>query len=150
MKTRFITFLLIFLFILPAFAPWFSHGAIHALHDQHQSHHAANTSANSADRRDRVFDGYKKPTQNIVHHPETLDAVTYFRDYLHSDLQRPDRVVLKAPAQEFQDFDFELAVSFVQQQGYELAFIQERVPPDWQSLRPSHTPLYLSTQRLRI
>lgn len=150
MKTRLINSLLVVLLVLPAFAPWIPHEAVHALHDQHQSHHANNASADGTESHKRAALGHKEQTLGIVHHPVSLDAVTYFQDYLHTDLQRRVRVVLKAPAREFQDADLELASGLLQPQRHQLASVIKRAPPDWRSSRPSHTPLYLSTQRLRI
>ncbi|MBT8004230.1 MAG: hypothetical protein HN578_15065 [Rhodospirillales bacterium] len=148
MKSRFIKILLVLLLILPAFAPWFPHEMIHALHDQHQSHHANKAYADGAEKHHQSKLVHKE--QQTPHHPLRLDAVAYFDDYLHSDLQRPDLVVFKAPVRTFLDIDFELAFGFSLEQRSNLAANKNRAPPDWLSARLSHTPLYLSTQRLRI
>ena len=150
MKKSFITYLLVFQFLIPTLAPWFPHGALHAIHDQHQSHHAESTHADKFGLQDRAKRGNGQLAHIGDHHPVNLDAVTYFRDYLHVDLQAPATIALVAPAQEYQDFDFEPGFGLLSQQRYELASIKIHAPPDWRASELNQLPLYLSTQRFRI
>jgi|GEM_PF-804622 hypothetical protein len=134
------------LIILPAFTPWMPHGAVHALHDHQATHHSAKDHGHGHEGHDHR----DAETQASNHHPISFDAITYFSDYLHVDLQNPDQVALKAPAPDTHDIDF-LAVAVIEpSHRYELASVQSRAPPDWRRLKPENTPLYLSTQRLRI
>ncbi len=136
---------LITLLVLPAFAPLLPHGTAHALHDHQAEHHGVQSHGHSHEEHD-----HKTQTQEVVHHPISFDVVTYFNDYLHVDLQNPDQVVFKAPAPDTYDIDFTVAAVLEPQHRYELTSVQSRAPPDWRRLKTNKTPLYLSTQRLRI
>jgi hypothetical protein len=136
---------LITLLVLPAFAPLLPHGAAHAFHDHQAQHHGVQNHGHAHEEHD-----HKAQTQEVAHHPINLDVVTYFSDYLHVDLQSPDQVVLKAPTPDSQDTLLILPADIEPQHRYELASAQSRAPPDWRRYRPENTPLYLSTQRLRI
>jgi len=142
MKNAFFS-VLITLLVLPAFAPLLPHGAAHALHEHQAEHHGVQSHGHSHEEHD-----HKAQPQEVAHHPISFDVVTYFSDYLHVDLQSPDHITLTAPAQG--DQDFALTASLSPQHRYELTSVQSRAPPDWRRHRPDNTPLYLSTQRLRI
>ena len=144
MKNGLLT-ILIMLFALPAFTPWLSHGAVHALHDHQAKHHGAESHGHG-------HEGHNHDTvsEQAVHHPIQFDAVSYFSDYLHVDLQSPEQTVLKAPALDTHNIDYTLADVVSLAPRYELASVQSRAPPDMRRVRPDKTPLYLSTQRLRI
>ncbi len=144
MKNGFLSFLIL-LFVLPAFTPWLPHGAVHALHDHQAKHHGEEHHGHGHEGHDHA-----EKSEQAVHHPIHFDAVTYFSDYLHVDLQSPEQTVLKAPALDTHDIDYALAVITNPMPRYELASFQSRAPPDTRRLRPDKTPLYLSTQRLRI
>ena len=150
MKKSFITYLLVFQFLLPTLAPWLPHGALHAIHDQHQSHHGDSTPADKFGLQDHAKRGHGQLAHIGDHHPVKLDAVTYFQDYLHVDLQAPAPATLVAPIHEYQDFDFDPAFGLLTQRRYELASIKIHAPPDWRASGPNQLPLYLSTQRFRI
>lgn len=145
MKNSFLTILIMF-FVLPAFTPWLPHGAAHALHDHQAKHHGAE------ENHSHGYEGHEHHAENeqAVHHPIHFDAVTYFSDYLHVDLQSPEQTVLKAPALDTHDIDYPLVAAINPMPRYELASVQSRAPPDMRRLRPDKTPIYLSTQRLRI
>lgn len=133
------------LFVLPAFTPLLPHGAVHALHDHHATHH-------SKDHQDHGHHEHEHASheQTEVHHPIHFDVVTYFSDYLHVDLQSPQQTILKAPALDPYDIDYTITAAINPMLRYELDSVQSRAPPDTRRLRPDKTPLYLSTQRLRI
>ena len=145
MKNGILSFL-IFLFVLPAFTPWLPHGAVHALHDHQAQHHGVE----SQDGHGHEAHEHDDDNKQVVHHPIQFDAVTYFSDYLHVELQNPEQVVLKAPALDTYNINYTLAAVIAPAQHYELASAQSRAPPDARRLRPDKRPLYLSTQRLRI
>lgn len=145
MKNGFLT-ILIMLFVLPAFTPWLPHGAVHALHDYQAKHHGEESHSHGHEGHDHNAE----TEQAAVHHPIQFDAITYFSDYLHVDLQSPEQTVLKTPTPDTHDIDYPLAAVINPIQRYELASVQSRAPPDTRRLRPDKTPLYLSTQRLRI
>jgi|TARA_R110000868_G_scaffold49101_3_gene158528 hypothetical protein len=135
---------LIALFVLPAFTPLMPHDGIHALHD----HHSVQTHAHVHDHAAQGSDD--KKTQVSDHHPIRFDAVSYFNDYLHVDLQNSEKIILKAPAPGSQNVKFTTFAAFVSAQRYQRNSVQSRAPPNWQRLKPKNTPVYLSTQRLRI
>ena len=138
---------LIALFVFPAFTPLMPHEGIHALHDYQTDHHSAKSHGHE---HDHAAQDHDTKTQVSDHHPIHFDAATYFSDYLHVDLQSPEQVVLKAPALDSYDIEFTVVAAFEPSHWYELASVQSRAPPDWRRFRPENTPLYLSTQRLRI
>lgn len=57
---------------------------------------------------------------------------------------------IKAPALDTYDIDYTIPAAINPMPHYELASVQSSAPPDARRLRPDKTPLYLSTQRLRI
>ena len=131
---------------MPALSGWLPHGAVHALHD-HQSQHHSTEKSHDHGHEGHGHDGV---SQEAVHHPIHFDAVTYFNDYLHVDLQNPEQTVLKSPVFETQDTDYTLANVTNISLRQELIAVQSRAPPDMLRPWPSKTPLYLSTQRIRI
>jgi hypothetical protein len=139
MKFLFFNLLAVFI-MLPAFTPWLSHEAAHALHD-HQSHTV----------EDHVHDPHDHSVkqQEVIHHPIHVDVISYFRQYLNIELHVSPKIVLNTPVQDTGNIDF-VSVVDAWQSGYGLTVIRSRAPPDTLRLRPGSTPLYLSTQRLRI
>lgn len=137
--------LLILFLVLPAVTPWLPHESTHALHDHQAKHHGEQ-------RHSHVHHGHenKAESEQPVHQPIHIDAVTYFSDYLHVDLQNPQQAFLKAPSPDAQDMDYTLVALIDPIPLYQLAAVQSRAPPDIRRMRPDKTPLYLSTQRLRI
>lgn len=139
--------ILVMLFVLPAFTPWLSHGAVHALHDHHATHHGANHQDHGHDHTEHDHDVVSEKT---VHHTIHFDAATYFSDYLHVDLQSTEQIALKVPAFDVYDIDNIIMAASTQPLGYEWAAVQVRAPPDVSSFRADKAPIYLSTLRLRI
>ena len=144
MKNGFLA-ILITLFVLPAFTPWLSHNAAHNFHEHQAKHHVKETHNHGF-----VGHNHHSDSEQAVHHPIHFDAVTYFSDYLHVDLQSPEQTVLKAPIFDIYDIDFLPVARLAPMARYELDSVQSRAPPDAYRLRPDKTPVYLSTQRLRI
>jgi hypothetical protein len=142
MKNGFLI-ILTFLLLLPAFSPWLPHGAVHVLQDHQTKHHGADTHGHSHGEHEAV----KK--QSLEHYIQ-FDAVSYFSDFLHVDLQSPDQSVLKTPAFDTHDIDYAIVAVVSSMARYELSYVRSRAPPDNYGLRPDKTPVYLSTQRLRI
>lgn len=91
---------------MPALSGWLPHGAVHALHD-HQSQHHSTEKSHDHGHEGHGHDGV---SQEAVHHTIHFDAVTYFNDYLHVDLQNPEQTVLKSPVFETQDTDYTLTI----------------------------------------
>lgn len=144
MKNGFLT-ILIMLFALPAFTPWLPHGSVHALHDHQTEHHQVESHGHLHDSHD-----HGTQTQVSSHHPINLDAVSYYSDFLHVDLKSPEQIILKAPTLDTQDIDYTFTAVIKPTPRYQLASVQSRAPPDTRRHSPDKTPLYLSTQRLRI
>lgn len=151
MKNLLLSFMLV-LMALPAALPWMPHGAAHALHDQHATHHEDKCFSQKTYPHDHkhLASGHANHAEKSAHHAIAVDIVTYFNDYLHVDLQSPDQTAFAAPSQHALDMDFDEATGFFLPQRFELAFVQNRAPPVWQSAPLNHTPIYLSTQRIRI
>jgi hypothetical protein len=137
------------LIILPAFLPWMPHTAAKALHIQQEAHHQNKNTIHAHGHNHHAAPADHGSEQSVSHGFHA-DIITYFNDYLHVDLQNPDQVVLKAPTPDTYDIEFTVAAAIEPQNRYELASVQSRAPPDWRTLRPENTPLYLSTLRLRI
>lgn len=138
MKNIFLS-ILIALFVLPAFTPWMPHGVIHAFHDHQTAHHGLEENNKGIEN------------QQAFHHPIQFDAVTYFSDYLHVELQNPDQIQVKKPIFDTQSIDFSLTAVLINPlPHYEMASLHSRVPPDWRRHKSNNIPLYISTQRLRI
>lgn len=115
--------LLIAIFILPVFGHFVPQNIAHALHDHSKSHH----------------------------HPQDHhegDTIGSLGDYLHIELQSPERVTLKSPVLEILDSDFSFKEILSDQASGSVSMAQAREPPNRR--RQDNTPLYLSTQRLRI
>jgi len=143
---------LISLLLLPAFLQWLPHDLMHALHDQHISHQKKGNLAGEIHTHNSAPHDHKTHARKSAHHVINLDAPTYFSEYLHVDLQSPGQLVFKGLVQTASAIDFILADDRLTHQQLRLASPQNRGPPPdygWRTLRPN-TPLYLTTQRLRI
>jgi hypothetical protein len=138
--------LLIALLILPALVPWMPHGVVHAMQDYQKSHHQTNSQIETTNHDHANI----KHTQASGHHPIHLDAVTYFSDFLHVDLQTPEQIALKSPNVDSHDFDFPVIADLQITLNYKPDNTHSRAPPDWRHFRPDNIPPYSSTQRIRI
>lgn len=147
MKNAFYS-ILITLFVLPAFVPWLSQCAIHALHDHQEIHHQSH--AVSQNEHNHDSHNYDTETQARNHHSINLDIVSFYTDFLHVDLQKTEQLSFNVSTTDLLDFDYTVIKTVPIPNAYELAFAQSREPPDWRWYEPNKTPLYLSTQRLRI
>lgn len=142
--------ILMTLLVLPAFTPWLSHGVVHALHDHQESHHQSYaTNETDHEHRHDAHD-HDIQTQATNHHPISLDAVSFYSDFLHVDLQKVNQFTFNAPVPDFQDFDYTISKALPLPNLYELALVQSRAPPDWRRLHSEQLSHYLLTQRLRI
>ena len=124
---------------LPAIMPTFSHGSIHGFHNHDQSHHGSFKA-----------DVHSHEIEQSFEHPVHFDITTYYSDYLHVDLKTQHQFMLQAPTLDIQDIDLAITADIKPLSRYEIASVQARAPPDWQRPLSGNTPLYLSTQRLRI
>lgn len=141
MKKTLATFLVL-IFMLPTFGPWMPHVALQALHIQQEKHHGG-----SADHHEHHDHDVKASALHSIH----FDVVTYFNDYLHVDLKGADQTALNAPVQDAQTIDYFLVADIVPPSFSPSMNKQSRAPPDY-DWRMSYgaTPVYFSTQRLRI
>lgn len=135
---------LLLLMVMPAFTPWLPHGAVHALHDHQTQHHGVE------ENHGHGHEGHDHESKQIVHHAIQFDAASYFSDYLHVELQSPEQLTFEAPTLDTYDIDYTITEVINPIPSYGLISVQSRGPPDARRLRPDKTPLYLSTQRLRI
>lgn len=141
-----LSLLLIALMVMPAFASSLPHDVVHALHVQQVEHRLVG----SHDHSHQHSHDSTTETQANNHHPIHFDVTTYFSDYLNVDLQRADQGVLIDTEFDIDDIDFTLLPFVKSYQHDDLASNKSRAPPDWRKFRPTKTPPYLSTQRLRI
>ena len=140
---KIISLLLTLMLILPAFAPLLPHEAVHVLQDSHASAH------HNADHHGHHHHEHKDHHQVYAQYSLPLDIVTYFKDYLHVDLKKPEHTNLNLDVSSEQDLDQSL--NFVTYSKlHQTLNINSRAPPDNNRLWPDSIPLYLSTQRLRI
>lgn len=144
-----IRLVLVFVLMVPAFAPLLSHDAVHALHD-HQARHHGEQQAHEHHGGHAAPDHAQQDEQQSARYSNHFDAATYFSDYLHVDLQNPAKVLLKAPVLDAQDFDHPVPAVLNLMPRYAYASVQSRAPPDMRISLSGKTPVYLSTQRLRI
>lgn len=135
---------------MPALLPWLPHGSMHALHNHQEKHSQNRSQLGVVHGHAHLAHDHKQQTSTSEHHPITLDVSAYFSDYLHVDLQHRNRDDLTASTQDSEKFDYTLTTDLLPQPRYELASVQNHPPPDRQKLRAENTPLFLSTQRLRI
>lgn len=140
---RSVSVLLTFMLVMPAFAPWVSHGAMHALHDSHIAAHHGSDQHNH-----HSYEHHYQHKADLLHSLH-LDFVSYFKDYLHVDLSKPEHGGIDFASADLQDFDPPLDIAFYSKLSRSISF-HSRAPPDYSELWPAKLPLYLSTQRLRI
>lgn len=141
---------MVLMLVVPAFAPWLTHEAIHAMHAVHDSHLAGHHNSGQHSHDYHNHDHKHLPLPQLdIHHPIRLDFVSYFQDYLHVDLKKPEQDRFRLQILDSDNFDLPLSIT-VYPKYFELAVIQSRSPPLYQSRGPVHIPIYLSTQRLRI
>lgn len=144
MKNMIVTLLALFI-MLPAFAPWFPHSTLHSLHDNRSRHHIEESHNHGHEGH-----SHSASYEQEIHHPLHFDIVTYFSDYLHVDLQNPEYAALKVDTQDHEGADYIIAkTSPLLAQPIALSQ-NTRAPPDAVKRDNGKTPLYLSTQRIRI
>ncbi|MGH1378733.1 MAG: hypothetical protein ACRBB3_07910 [Alphaproteobacteria bacterium] len=138
MKRSFAT-LLALLMVLPVLLQVMPHDVIHALHKA-QDHHIT--------LEDKDHHSHKEHSDD--HHAISIDIVTFYDEYLHVDIQSPDNITLSKPTQ---DIDNAIIATYIHERPTlrnELSGINSRAPPDHRAFTPDSTPIYLSTERLRI
>jgi hypothetical protein len=137
---KLLSLMLVCMLVLPALAPWMPHGAMHALHDNHIAADHSFTHTHSHDDHLHSTD---------THHPINVDIVSYYKDYLHVDLKKPEKTLTQLPLLDLQHLDILLPLAIYPVRDT-LAYLHNRAPPDYALQQPDKLPLYLSTQRLRI
>jgi len=149
---RLLSSLMIVLLALPMTLPWMPHGVTHALHNQSISHIEANLySGATHDHADEHLQKrFVEDAQSTTHHNIDVSVVTYFDEYFLIDLASSKQMVSAISTKPMQDSDSYWASYVTPQQGYEQTSLRNRAPPTGQVFRPSHTSVYLYTQRFRI
>ena len=144
MKNGLLT-ILILLFVLPVLTPWLPHGFMHDFHHSQVKHHA-----NNSHDHGHNIQAQTSETAHDDHSAFHIDVVTYFNDYLHVDLPNAQQTYLSAPDLDIQDVDYTVPAVTDFNSPFDIAVYYSRAPPD--QFRPftDKTPLYLSTQRIRI
>lgn len=155
---EYIVLSLILAIIAPSFAPWLPHDALHAVHDTHMAHHQSESYSDrshhghhNTHEHQHVDHDHHVNNEDSNHHPIQIDAISYFSDYLHIDLQQPDDVNLSTLDLGSEVFNRFATVSQFDLSTY-LAAVQNRGPPVDFELRVKSTspPVYLATQRFRV
>ena len=147
---RHIASFLVFLMALPVVLPWMPHDAAHALHNQQIRHSEANSSTRVAHQHtsEHAHNRTTEDYQATAHHVIDLNAVTYFDEYLQVEFAKAKQVVSLQSAQAKQGVGFNRSQLNTVHTPFIEAAIRNRTPPAWQNLRrPTHVPVYLSTQR---
>ena len=143
MKKLFLTLILSVTFALPMLAPLAPHDLLHRLHNCFESHHVNDTGlAHSAHH-------HSEDVVHSSHHPIHFDMVTYFKDYLHVDLQKTQVIAFKSPRQQDQLPDLALDV-LITDHKFTLASVKMREPPNYDDETFFDHHVYLTTQRIRI
>ena len=132
------------LFTLPSFGVWMPHVALEALYLQQKQHHGAAVDSHE-------HHGHEHDFKSDISHSIHFDVVTYFKDYLHVDLKHPQQTSLDAPSFDSHPVIYAVLPDTSIQSLVLASSNQIQGPPDyrWLSSYPK-TPIYLSTQRLRI
>lgn len=150
---RLIASFLVFVMALPVVLPWMPHDAVHALHNQQVWHGGANSSTHLAHQHtiEHSHTRTAEDFQASSHHAIDLNAVTYFDEYLLVDFAKAKQVVSLQSGKAKQGAGLNRPQPNTVPPAFVEATIQNRAPPAWQTLqRPPYTPVYLTTQRLRI
>lgn len=137
--------ILLLLFVLPSFAPMVPDNLLQLVHKAHEMHHGIDTGHHHGEHHQ----------DEAPSHSVNFDIVTYFDEVLHLDLKQASQadlvtqtavINLDAPPPDPLHFTFAEAAIIPDTSE------PERIPPDFvNSLAHSDkSPVYLSTQRLRI
>lgn len=155
-----LSLLLIVMLVSPAFGAWLPHDAIHALHKNNLEHFVMGGHDHTEqeqqehdhdhENKSQAIKSSNKHTHLSDHHPVHFDITTYFSDYLNVDLQRASHTSLDLSDFDLYDIHFELVTNITPHHHYDLPLSKTRFPVDWQAFNSGHTPIYLSTARLRI
>lgn len=148
---------LILAIIAPSIVPWLPHDALHAVHDTHMAyHHLGSGQAshhgyhNEHDHQHAAYDHHAH-VEEPDHHPIQIDAISYFSDYLHLDLQQPNDIdfsITDLPGKVFSGF----AINSFFSLNTHLDSVQNRGPPlnFKRHVKTTSLPVYFATQRFRV
>ncbi|MFT6102360.1 MAG: hypothetical protein ACJATV_001478 [Granulosicoccus sp.] len=146
---KILSLLLIALLVSPVFAAWLPHEVTHALHSNNVEHFLAGGSHQHSFHEHNHDDNSDVHLED--HHAIHIDVVSYFSDYLNADLQRVNSTTVDITSFDVYPLDFiAFSAGIEWHHDLNLPANKSRVPVDWRMSASSNTPLYLSTQRLRI
>ena len=137
MIRRILTVLLLATLMLPVFGALGSHDFKHAIHAAYEAHHSGN-------KHEHTPHNHSESENQPQHHPIDGNLVSFFKDYLHTDLQifsQKNNMLKKVQKKMGNNYIILLSTSYPE---ITLQFKQE--PPG----ALSRNDLYLKTQRLRI
>ena len=138
MFRRILTLLILGTFMFPVFGTFGSHNFKHAIHVAYEAHHPEKNHKHAAH-------DHSKPETQMPHHPIDVNLVSYFKDYLHADLQ----ISSQKGNRPVRDVQKKLGNSYVILLGETYSEIMLPFKPE-QPAALARNDLYLRTQRLRI
>tara|TARA_R110000868_G_scaffold411035_1_gene701469 strand:- start:40835 stop:41278 length:444 start_codon:yes stop_codon:yes gene_type:complete len=147
MKKVFLTFILCVVFGLPMLAPFAPHDMLHRLHDGFEAHH----STNAVHQTENILSKKSHKQKEIIqdhHHPVHFDIVTYFKDYLHVDLQKTQTYTLAIQKQS-KSPDFNILDSLIVKDLFVFSPVRN-TPPYYGDVALVAPQIYKTTQRIRI
>lgn len=137
---------------MPALLPFASHDTLHVIHDSYASHHR-HTPINEehAHSHDHDISDHTTNRADIsVHHPISVDIVSYYEDFLHVELQQARNLTFTPPSLHRGTVGYGHMAILSTAKPNSLSAIQARAPPDTHIYRQDYSTLYLTTLRLRI
>ena len=145
------TVILVF-FVMPALLPFASHDTLHVIHNSYASHHRDNPiNEEHAHSHDHDVSDHATNRAGIsVHHPISLDVVSYYEDLLHVELQQARNLPFTPPSLLRDTVGYDHMAVLSTAKPHRLTAIQARAPPDTHIYIQDYSTLYLTTLRLRI
>ncbi len=136
--------ILLLLFVLPSFAPMMPENVLQLVHKAQEMHHGIDTGHHHSEHHH----------DHAPSHSVSFDIVTYFDEVLHLDLKQASQADLVSQTAAI-SLDIALDPAHIILATAAIVpdeVKRERIPPDFvNSLAHSDkSPVYLSTQRLRI
>jgi len=124
--------------MFPVFASLGSHDFKHAIHVAYEAHHPEKN-------HEHTTHDHSNLENQAQHHPIDVNRVSYFKDYLHVDLQISSQKAkrLNKKAQKILDNSY---VTFLSEAYPEIMLLLKQEQP----IALARNDLYLRTQRLRI
>jgi hypothetical protein len=148
LMNRFLSLLFILLLAFPMVLPWMSHEYTHALHNQSVSHKETNLYSGVVHTHtaEHLQNRFIEDVSVNTHHYIDVSLNTYFDEYLLVELANSKQVVSATSAKPTQDTYFHWTHHVLSQQGDKQPSLRDQGQP----FQPSHTSVYLYTQRFRV